>query len=202
MSLPTFALVAALAYLIGSFSFGIFLSALKGRDIRKEGSKSSGATNMGRVLGTSYGLLTFLGDFVKAALALYLGSLLGGGRSGALVAGVFSVIGHNWPAYYGFKGGKGIVCSVAVILLMCPLEGIIAGLAAILLIWLTRYVSLGSLTFLAVSTLLLFILRGPFPFGWWALILMVLGFFQHRSNIGRLLAGKENKLTLKKSTSM
>ncbi|NLW21536.1 MAG: glycerol-3-phosphate 1-O-acyltransferase PlsY [Clostridiales bacterium] len=200
MSLPQFLLTALIAYLIGSFSSGIFVATLKGRDIRKEGSKSSGATNVTRVLGPSYGLVTFLGDFAKSALALGAGYLIAG-LNGALAASLFTVIGHNWPVYYQFKGGKGVVCSVAVVLLICPLEASIVGAITILIIWLTRYVSLGSLSFLALSALFLMVRRGMHPYGWWALILLALGLFQHRENIGRLLKGTENKLSFKKKTS-
>lgn len=194
------AVAALLAYLIGSFSFGIFVSASKGRDIRAEGSKSSGATNVTRVLGWGSGLITFVGDFVKAALSIWIGSALAG-QTGALTAAVFAVIGHNWPVYYRFKGGKGVVCSIAALLLLCPLEAGIAAVLTILIIWASRYVSLGSLSFLLISSLLLLALRGPGDYFWWSLILLALGLFQHRSNIGRLIAGKENKLNFKKTSS-
>lgn len=197
MSLMEYLLTALIAYLVGSFSFGILLASLKGKDIRAEGSKSSGATNVTRVLGPSFGLLTFLGDFVKAALAVWLGFLIAG-RNGALVSSVFAVIGHNWPVYYQFRGGKGIVCSIAVIILLAPMEGLIAGAITIGIIWATKYVSLGSLSFLALSSILLFIFRGPLPYGYWSLILFILGIFQHRANIKRLLEGKENKLSFKR----
>lgn len=198
MSPIQYVLAALVAYLIGSFSFGILISAAKGHDIRQEGSKSSGATNVSRVLGLSYGLVTFLADFLKAALALGAGALIAG-TNGAMVASIFVVIGHNWPVYYQFKGGKGIVCSVAVVILMCPLEGLLAGLIAIGVIAAFKYVSLGSLTYLASATILLMAIRGPVPYGWWSLILLVLGVFQHRSNIVRLISGKENKFTMRKS---
>lgn len=197
MTVPQYLMVALIAYLIGSVSSGIIISTFKGRDVRNEGSKSAGATNVTRVLGISYGMLTFLGDFAKAALAVLAGYLIAW-MNGAMVAAVFCVIGHNWPVYYNFKGGKGIVCSVAVVILLCPLEGLIAGAAAILVIWASRYVSLGSLTYLAVSTLLIMLFRGPYPLGWWALILLVMGIFQHRSNIQRLLSGTENKFSPKR----
>lgn len=190
-------IIAVLAYLIGSFSFGIFLSALQGKDIRKEGSKSSGATNVTRVMGLSLGLITFLGDFIKAIIAIWIGWLLEG-TNGAMLAGVLAVIGHNWPVYYQFRGGKGVVCSVAVLLIICPLEGSIAAVLAVLVIWLTKFVSLGSLTYLFVAFVMLIILRGFHPYGWWSLILLALGIFQHRTNIKRLISGKENKLSFKK----
>lgn len=196
MSILKLIVIALISYLIGSFSPGIFFSALKGRDIRKEGSKSSGATNVTRVMGISYGLLTFISDITKAALALWLGWLISG-KSGAMLAGIFTILGHNWPIYYGFKGGKGVACSVAILVIICPLEGLIACAAAVLVIALTRYVSLGSLTLLTVGTLLIIILRGFIPYGFWALLLMLLAFYQHRTNIERLLAGNENRFSFK-----
>ena len=189
--------VALIAYLVGSFSSGIVLSAFKGRDIRKEGSKSTGATNVTRVMGVGYGLLTFLGDFIKASLAVWVGVLICG-YPGAMVAGIYVVVGHNWPVYYQFRGGKGIVCSIAVLLLVCPVEALIAGALAILVIALTRYVSLGSLTMVGVSAVLILIFKPFVPHGAWALILLVLAVYQHRANIARLMRGEENKLNLKR----
>jgi glycerol-3-phosphate acyltransferase PlsY len=90
---------------------------------------------------------------------------------------------------------------VAVVLLLYPLEGILASLAAIGVIWLSRYVSLGSLTYLIVSAVMLMLTRGPVPHGLWAVILLALGIFQHRSNIQRLVRGKENKFSLKRPQS-
>ena len=189
--------VALAAYLIGSFSSGIVLAAIKGRDIRKEGSKSSGATNVTRVMGLGYGLLTFLGDFIKASLAVWVGVLICG-YPGAMVAGIYAVAGHNWPVYYQFRGGKGIVCSVAVLIWMSPVEALVASALAVLVIALTRFVSLGSLTMVGVSTLLILIFKPFVPLGAWALILLLLAVYQHRTNIMRLLRGEENKLDLKK----
>lgn len=190
-------LVAVIAYLLGSFSFGIYLSALKGKDIRAEGSKSAGATNVTRVLGLKFGLLTFLGDFIKASLAVLIGRLLAG-QGGMLAAALFAVAGHNWPIYYRFKGGKGIVCSVAVLLWVCPPEAAIAGALALLAITLTKYVSLGSLVMVGGSSLLIIIFRPFIPLGAWSLILVMLAVWQHRANIRRLLRGEESKLKLKK----
>lgn len=196
MSLIQIVSIVVISYLIGSFSPGIFLSAIKGHDIRQEGSKSSGATNVTRVMGISYGMLTFICDIVKAAIALLIAKFIAG-IDGAMLAGIFTVLGHNWPIYYQFRGGKGVACSVAILVLICPLEGLIACGAAILVIALTRYVSLGSLTLLAVAAVLINILRGFDPFGFWALIFLLLGVYQHRSNIARLINGNENRFSIK-----
>lgn len=187
---------SVIAYFLGSISPGIIISAHFGTDIRNQGSKSTGATNMTRVMGLRFGLITFLGDFLKAAAAVLIGRALAG-EPGALLAGLFVVIGHNWPAFYHFRGGKGIACSVAVLLLVCPVQGLIGGIAGIAVIALTRYVSLGSLTVLLVSAVLILIVKPFWPVGLWALVLLALGVYQHRANISRLISGKENKLDLK-----
>lgn len=188
---------ALIGYLLGCFSTGSILSSLSKVDIRALGSKSTGATNVTRVMGLRSGLITFFGDMLKAAIAVLLGWAIAG-RDGGLIGALFAVIGHNWPVFYGFKGGKGVACSVAILLLCTPWEGLIAGALAIAVIALTRYVSLGSLTMLLVAALLVPISRGIWPVGAWAILLFLLGAYQHRSNIDRLLKGKENKFTGRK----
>lgn len=189
--------IGVIAYLIGSFSTGIILSGTRGKDIRKEGSKSAGATNVTRVLGLGYGVLTLLGDFLKATLAVFIGRWIAG-DSGAMTAGIYVIVGHNWPVYYQFRGGKGIACSIAVLFWLCPVETLIGIGCAIASIALTRFVSVGSLVLLSVSTIAILINRPFFPLGIWAILITALAYFQHRTNIHRLIQGKENKLNLKK----
>lgn len=182
-----------IGYLLGSISPGIIISHHFGMDIRSQGSKSTGTTNMIRVMGLRLGLLTFLGDFFKASIAVLVGFLLSG-EYGALLAGLAVVIGHNWPVFYQFKGGKGVACSLAVLFLMCPVQTLIGSALAILVIIITRYVSLGSLTLLTVTTLMILFTKAFWPMGLWALVLFALGVYQHRANIKRLMNGNENKL--------
>lgn len=197
MSIPLLILCAAIGYALGCFSTGLLLSKRRKVDIRELGSKSSGATNMARVLGPKLGLLTFFGDLCKAALAAALGHAIRG-IDGALISGLFVVIGHNWPATYRFKGGKGVACSIGVMLVLMPLETLIAGVFAILAIALTKYVSLGSLVFLLVNAIIIPFTRGLWPVGLWAVLLFLIAAYRHRANIGRLVRGEENKLSLKK----
>ena len=145
-------------------------------------------------MGLKSGLITFLGDMTKAAAAVLIG-WAAAGRDGGLISGLFAVIGHNWPVFYSFLGGKGVACSVAVLLLCAPPVGAIAGACAILVIWLTRYVSLGSLTLLLAAAILTPVFHGFWPMGAWALALLILGAFQHRANISRLIQGTENRFT-------
>ena len=196
MTILGYILASLTAYLLGSISPGIILSRSRGTDIRSQGSKSTGATNMTRVMGLRYGLITFLGDVIKATLSVLLGRLIAG-DPGAILAGLFVVIGHNWPAFYQFKGGKGIACSVAVLLWSCPSQALVGCAAAILVIMITRYISVGSLTLLLVSAVLIIIAKPFWPVGIWSLALLVLGLYQHRANISRLIEGSESKLALK-----
>ena len=198
MTVLNYTLTALIAYLIGSFSPGISFSRGLGRDIRDEGSKSSGATNAFRVMGVKIGLLTFLGDFLKATIALWIGRLLAG-EQGALTAGFYVVIGHNWPVYYRFRGGKGIACSIAVMLWLFPIEALIALLAALLVVIFTKYVSLASLSFLFICAVAVSITHGLIPNGCIVFLLFALALFQHRSNLKRLMKGEENKLKLKRT---
>ena len=199
-------LTAVIAYLLGSISTGLILSKLtNGPDLRSVGSGSTGATNVQRTMGTKSGLITFLGDFAKAALACGLGWWIVGHTGGALLAGLFVVIGHNWPCFFQFKGGKGVASSTAVELVCFPIPALISYAIAIAAIALTRFVSLGSMLCLvsyAVIVSLFFANTipavGPVWVILWAVLLAALCLIRHHANIGRLLRGEENKISFKK----
>ena len=186
-------LCALIAYLLGSISTGILVSKQSGHNLRTEGSHNTGASNALRVLGLKGGALTFLGDFSKAALSVGIGWWLAG-LHGAMLAGLCVILGHNWPLFFGFQGGKGIACSTAVLLLTFFWQGAVAALLCLLVIYLWRYISVGSLTMLTVFFLLILFTQPFFPYAVWALILMLLGFYRHRSNLERLKNGTENKI--------
>lgn len=192
--------IAAIAYLLGCISTGTIISNAAGVDIRKVGSHNTGASNVLRVLGLKKGLVTFIDDALKAALACLAGMLIlpeafGIQGYGMMLGGLFVILGHNWPAFFGFKGGKGVACSVAVIVFCHPLAGAISVALCILVIALTKYISVGSMTML----LSYLVLNCVFCWGEWAriafcLILMTLCVIRHRDNIVRLKNGTENKL--------
>ena len=198
-------LVAAIAYLLGCFSTGLTVSGAKGVDIRNRGSKNTGASNVLRVMGLKSGLITFAGDFLKAALACWIGSLIlpgttfGIARYGMMLAGLFAIIGHNWPVFYGFKGGKGVLVAGGAILAIQPV--LLPFLALIFLACLlpTGMVSLGSVTMAAAYPLLTLgycLLRG---YAVQDLLICLVGsvimaamvIYMHRSNIQRIRDGKE-----------
>lgn len=184
-------------YLLGSISFGVLYARRKGHDIRAEGSHNTGASNALRVVGVKTGLMTFVSDVLKAVLAILFGKWLLG-EYGGLLAGLFVVIGHNWPVFFQFKGGKGIACSCAVLVLNYPLYGAIAIGLCLLVIAMTRFISLGSLTMLVSFAIMILIFKPFFPYGLWAILIALLGIWRHRSNIQRLLQGKENKISFQK----
>ncbi len=188
------ALCAAAGYLLGSFSTGILVARKEGHDIRAEGSHNTGASNALRVLGLKGGALTFAGDFAKAALSVLLGLLIAG-QYGGMAAGLGVILGHNWPLFFGFKGGKGIACSTAVLLILFPWQGAVAVALCLAVIYWKRYISVGSLTMLSVFFVLLLLSRGVWPYGVWAFALAALGFARHRSNLERLKNGTENKIS-------
>ena len=186
-------LCAVIAYLLGSISTGILVAKNSGHNLREEGSHNTGASNALRVLGLKGGALTFLGDFLKAFIAVMIGKAIAG-QDGGMLAGLCVVLGHNWPVFFGFKGGKGIACSAAVLTTLFPFQGWIAAALCMLVIFIWRYISVGSLTMLASFAVMILFTQPFWPAGVWALILLALGVYRHRSNLERLKNGTENKI--------
>jgi len=196
-----FILVAVQAYLLGSLNFALIISKLKFRDdIRKYGSGNAGMTNMLRTYGKAAAAFTLLGDAAKAALAIAVGGLLCG-MIGAYIAGFFCILGHMYPLYYKFKGGKGVVTS-AVMVLMLDWRVFLVLLAVFLLIVAsTKYVSLGSIMCMLIYPLLLYRFTGPGINIIFAFAIAVLVIFKHRDNIQRLLERRENRISFGKKKS-
>ena len=191
--------IAVIAYLLGSISFGMIVSKLAGGpNLREVGSKNTGATNVLRVMGVKIGLLVFVLDILKALIACIIGRVWMG-LEGAMLAGLMAVIGHNWPCFFQFKGGKGVASTLAVMLMTFPLPAFICYVVAIALIAITRYVSLGSITLAVLFALQVIVLNWT---DWlvilWVLIIAGLLVWRHHANIGRLLRGEENKLGSRK----
>jgi len=190
------------SYLIGSLIFSFIVGKLlKGVDVRKHGSGNAGATNTLRVIGVGPAIIVFLLDVCKGLLAIVLASLFAPDRQWVEVAcGLAAIAGHNWPVWFHFKGGKGIATTIGMIIALAPLAGVIAGVIAILSIVITRYVSFGSLLFTAFIPVFVFVLSYPIEIFWGSLLIMVLAWYRHRSNIVKLLRGQENKLGSKGKT--
>ena len=197
-------LTVFLAYLIGSIPFGYLIVRASGRgDVRETGSGGTGATNVSRRAGKWAGLLTLLLDAAKGtAVALGARALLTqdfGVDWWVVAASLAAVVGHVFPVWLGFRGGKGVATGLGVFLGLAPLAVLCALPVFVLVVWATRYVSLGSITAAAVLPLGVWLLgRGggaesSAPLLTAALLGGALIIYMHRANIGRLLRGTENK---------
>ena len=188
-------IAVVIGYLLGSVSFSyIIAKKVAGIDIRQHGSGNAGATNTLRVLGKGPGILVLLLDAGKGILAVLAAQWISGSDLAMALAGVAAILGHNWPIFFGFRGGKGIATAIGVIATLSFFAFIWAVLATVLVIFLTRYVSLGSLVFLTLMPILMYFHDDPLSFIMIALIVAILGYVRHRENIVRLIQGKENKL--------
>lgn len=205
----------AIGYVFGLFQTGYFYGKSKGIDIRTQGSGNAGTTNSLRVLGAKAGVITFAGDLFKAIIAVCIVRLIFKDiepdyvKLYELYAGFGAVLGHNFPFYLKFKGGKGIACSSGVILALCPWWFSAICLAAfIIIVVTTRYVSLGSIVIMSMF------LIGVLLFNYYGLIgvqqvcavefdivtacFTGMAIWRHRANIVRLLHGNENKFSMQK----
>ena len=197
MTITRFVIIAVCAYLLGSLSFAIIVSKVTmGKDIRNYGSGNAGLTNAYRTMGAGKTLFVLIGDIAKGAVAVSIGMLLAG-PVGKLVAGIFVILGHMFPLYFGFRGGKGVLVGAVMLLLFDWRMFLIAFVLFFLAVAITRWISLGSILG-AVSfpiTMAIFY-RDP------VLIAMAFGMavaviFMHRSNIMRMLRGQENRFSFK-----
>lgn len=188
--------IAVLSYLIGSFSSAYVVGKLFMKiDIRKHGSGNAGATNAVRIMGKKLGVLTFLMDFTKGIIAVIIGIYLNN-EFGGYISAFFAVIGHNWPIFLNFRGGKGIATTIAAMAVLSFPTTLLSVIIGILTAVVTRYVSLGSIVFLTVLFLLTSLggfVKDPYLTALTA-VLAILGYYRHRENIKRLLAGNENRI--------
>jgi glycerol-3-phosphate acyltransferase PlsY len=189
-------IVILLSYLIGSFSSAYFLGKMsKNIDIRSYGSGNAGATNALRVLGKKMGALTFFLDFIKGIIAVFIGTAIFG-FTGSLLAGIFVVLGHNWPLFLGFKGGKGIATSFGVLLALNWQTALLCFLIGALVIIITRYVSLGSIIAAIAAPIIIVLTTQTIDKYLYITIVILasLSVSRHKANILRLCKGEENRL--------
>ncbi len=196
------ALSAIIAYGLGMIPVGELIAKAYGRhDLRKTGSGNTGTTNVLRTLGWLPSIMTLVGDGLKGAIAAWVGRALGG-ETGMLVAGLFAVLGHDFPAISHFHGGKGMATSLGVTCIICPLcAPCLLGIVVIFVIF-THTMSIGSLIASTAYPALIWFLTPQSDAKWmymtFAILLMLLGFVCHRGNISRLKKGKENVLDFEK----
>ncbi len=184
---------AIIGYLLGSINSAVIISRIKGKDIRTVGSGNAGATNILRTFGKGAAGLVFLIDIVKGVLAVLIGRAIGGDY-GSYLGGFLAVMGHNFPLYFGFRGGKGIVTSLAVMITVAPTEALVALVVAVVIIAVTRYVSLGSVMGSLIFGILAVLRGDDLWFRIFAAATSLLAILRHAGNIKRLYAGTERKL--------
>ena len=207
--------MAILAYCIGSVNFSvIFSKKFAGFDVREKGSGNAGSTNMLRSVGKKAAAITLICDILKGvvsiAIAIILGNMISDSNKELLlqIAGIAVVIGHTFPAFFQFKGGKGVATSLGILLMSNWQIGLICLVFAIVLMVLTRMVSLGSCAAAVLFPILTLFINNNYTvltegksgnvYFIYSLILAVIVLYNHRKNIKRLLNGTENKLSFKK----
>lgn len=209
-------LTAIIAYLLGSISFSvIFTKKFAGFDVREKGSGNAGSTNVLRTAGKKPAILTLICDILKGVVAILVAYLMGKIAnadvwSSALliqIAGVCVVLGHTFPVFFGFKGGKGVATALGVLLVTNWQIGLICLVFALVLMALTRIVALGSIAAAILFPVLCFFITNNFLVGdestrmtylVFGIIMAVIVIFNHRSNIQRMASGTENRLIFKK----
>ncbi|MGA4719614.1 glycerol-3-phosphate 1-O-acyltransferase PlsY [Fictibacillus nanhaiensis] len=185
-----------ISYLIGSVSFSYLLTkVLRNEDIRNHGSGNAGATNTLRVLGKKPAIAVLLLDCLKGILVVSVALWFADSSFIAVLCGLIAVIGHNYPVFYGFKGGKGVATAIGVFSAIAFLPSLIAGVIAIITIWISRFVSLGSIVFLILTP---FFMLYQFNLSLEAVVasfvLSIVSIWKHRGNIVRIWNRNERKI--------
>ena len=206
-----YVVIAIIAYLLGSISFSVIISKkIAGFDVREKGSGNAGTTNVLRTVGKKASILTLICDILKGVIAVLVAYIVGliikEGIDKALliqIAGIAVILGHTFTIFFGFKGGKGIATALGVLMITNWNIGIICLVFALVLMILTKIVSLGSVAAGILFPVLIifmphtaYLVDGSYII--YSILLAVLVVFNHRANVKRLLEGKENKLDFKK----
>lgn len=196
-----------LGYLLGSVNSSLLVGKAYGVDVREHGSGNAGMTNTLRTLGKLPAIIVTIGDVLKAVIACavgyylmeyFVGDFYGFSNVGLMAGGFGAILGHNWPVFFSFRGGKGVLTTFAFILMMDYRLGLILFLIFLILVVMFRYVSLGSISAAFAFPILAFAMRGylgiDYMFILFASFVALLIVVRHLANIKRLLSGNENKL--------
>ncbi len=195
--------VAIVAYFLGSINSAVIFSKLiYGEDIRKSGSGNAGMTNMMRTYGKGPAALTLACDMLKTFIAMTIGTVFCG-IFGAYVAGLFTVVGHVFPVYYGFKGGKGVAASAMIVLYLDYRVFLMLFALFVLIVWATKYLSLASVIGMLMFPLIMYRMDiCPYFKAERLIISLVIAgiiFYKHKANLSRIMNGSENKFSFKKT---
>jgi glycerol-3-phosphate acyltransferase PlsY len=206
----TLAMLLVGSYLLGSIPFGYLAGRLGGIDIRQTGSGNIGATNVMRVLGRAYGYPVFTLDVLKGFAAVTISMLMAPGRPPewsspeifGILAAVSSVLGHSYPPWLKFKGGKGVATSAGALLALTPIATLIGVAVWIIVFWLTRYVSLASIIAAVVLPIVILVVSSQHqdkdkPLAYSSACVAAVIVWRHRSNLSRLIRGTEPRFTRK-----
>ncbi len=193
--MPIGIFIALFGYLLGSVPTGLILTRLFSKvDPRKIGSKNIGATNIFRTAGKALGILTLVGDLLKGAIPVWIAIQWGESNLWIAIAGLSPVLGHIFPIFLGFKGGKGVATALGVYLVISPIAVLIEFLIFAGIVWKWRFISLGSITCATTIPVLIAFFRSDSQAYFIVSVIMAgLILYRHQSNISRLLQGKENR---------
>ena len=188
-------LIGGLAYLIGSIPSGLILGKLLWHtDLRQHGSRNIGATNAWRTLGKIPGLLVFLADGFKGQVGVLLGLSIVGTPWAAVIGGLCAIVGHSFSLFLQFHGGKGVATSLGVLTMLMGKVTMVVFLLWLLVVYTTRYVSLGSILAGFLTPILVMAFGSPMEYVLFSTVAAVLVIVRHRENIQRLMKGTENKV--------
>lgn len=198
-----FLIFAVIAYIFGSLPCGVWLGkGVKNIDIREYGSKNSGATNAYRILGPKYGIMVLILDALKGYIPLYIARLFDIGGIYIILLGLVAILGHTFSFFLQFKGGKGVATSLGVFLFLMPKVVGVLVLVFILVVGISKYISLGSVICAGLLPILAYFMpvrddATRLPLVVISLIVGIFVIYKHKANIQRLMEGKENKFNLK-----
>ena len=187
-------LVVALGYLAGSVPFAFLLARRRGVDLRRVGSGNIGAANVLRTSGVAHALAAVGLDAAKGAAAVIVAERLTGGPATPVAAGLAAVIGHIYPVWLRFRGGKGVATAAGVFAVLTPAAAALAGAVFVLAIWMTRYISVGSIAAVVTLAVATAATDGPGAVSVGAVIAALIIVHRHRANLGRLVAGTERRI--------
>lgn len=191
-----------IGYFIGCIQFAFIIGKIVGKiDIRQYGSGNAGMTNVTRVLGAKAGIFVFIFDILKGLVAFNLCNFIFSNNNSVLYgvyAGFGAIIGHDFPFYLKFKGGKGVATTLGFLLFVNPIIAIITYVIGFIIAFTSKYISLASLVMTLIFPIFMFVVKMPFEEIFIMLLVMILCYYQHRGNIKRLIKGEERKFSFKK----
>ncbi|MFQ5904553.1 MAG: glycerol-3-phosphate 1-O-acyltransferase PlsY [Candidatus Binatia bacterium] len=189
-------LMLLFAYLLGSVPTGFLLGSLSGVDVRQAGSGNVGATNVARVVGKKQGLMTLVGDAAKGFIPAFLSPQLGFSFTITSLAALAAFLGHLYPVFLRFQGGKGVATALGIFLGLAPMATLVLVFVFSFVAMVSRAVSLASLVAAGLAPIVFWFFSYPHPFVWLSLLIALLIIFRHRENIQRLISGAEPRFHL------